>query len=62
MSKENGKHKGMANLIPFKAGADWNGNPGGRPKGFRRLLRKLMTKRALRSTNPGWPDSRAGSC
>jgi hypothetical protein len=48
MSEQNGqKRGGTANLVPFKSGAEWTGNAGGRPKGFRRLLRELMTKREL---------------
>jgi len=36
-----------ANLVPFGKGAAWNGNAGGRPKGFTRLLKELMTQREL---------------
>ncbi len=31
----------------FKSGAEWTGNPSGKPKGFSRLLRDLMTKSEL---------------
>ena len=46
-SNEGKPRDGRANLVPFKPGAEWNGNAGGRPKGFRRLLRDIMTRREL---------------
>ena len=45
------KRGNIANLKPYKPGAEWKGNPGGRPKG------KSLTSQLLAELQKNIPDS-----